>query len=493
MTAKALRPHQAEAIAQMRGCVARNNQLSRRSRIMLKLATGAGKTITAAEIVRSARAKGKRVLFIVDALSLIDQTVEAFWSQGVGELGVIQADHPMTDWSKPVQIASVQTLQRRGMPAADIVIVDEAHGQNEWLSEIMQSATWKTVLFIGLSATPWSRGLGHLYDDLITPISMQQLIDLGLLCPFRAFAVAHPDLSGVKTTRGDFHEGQLAEVMAAGNLIADIVSTWQRLGENRPTFAFAVDRAHAKAIQRRFEGAGVPCGYIDAFTKVDERKAIQRQLNSGEIKIVCNVGCLTKGVDWAIGCIILARPTQSEMLYVQMVGRGLRVNDGIPDCIILDHADNTLRMGFVTDVDAQPRELCKLKRGEKAKAQKKVAQPKECPSCHYLKAPKVRECPACGFVAEKQSAIEEADGELVEVSKGKAKASRDEKQSWFSQLHAIKQERGYSDGWVSNIFRKKFGVWPRGLNAWIKADVVTPEVRGFVKSQLIAFAHRRAA
>ena len=493
MTApKQLRPHQDDALAQMRAVVARNTREQRRSRIMLKLATGAGKTVIASEIVRGARAKGKRVVFIVDALSLIDQTVEAFWNQGVGEIGVIQADHPMTDYSKPVQIASVATLQRRDMPAADIVIVDEAHCQSEWLSTIMQSETWAGVPFIGLSATPWSRGLGHLYDDLITPVTMEGLIEQGYLCPFRVFAASHPDLSGVKMVAGDYHEGQLAEVMAAGNLVADIVDTWKRQAADRPTFAFAVDRAHAKAIQRRFEEAGVPAGYIDAYTKSDERKAIQRQLSSGEIKVVCNVGCLTKGVDWAIGCIVLARPTKSEMLYVQMVGRGLRVNDGIPDCIILDHADNTLRMGLVTDVDALPRELCKAKRGERAPRDRDVPLPKECPSCHFIKPPKVAQCPGCGFKPERQSNVQEADGQLVEVSRTKKKieTTPEEKRAWFGQLNWIARERHYSRGWVSNTYKKKFGVWPKGFS---ESALYEPkrEVRQFVQSQLIAFAYRR--
>ena len=493
MTAKTLRPHQIEAIERMRAAIVNLRRLGKPPRVQLKLPTGAGKTITAAEMVKSARAKGNRVLFIVDALSLIDQTVEAFYAQGVGEIGVIQADHPMTDYSKPVQIASVQTLRKRGMPAADIVIVDESHCQSDWLSEIMQSETWAAVPFIGLSATPWSKGLGNLYLDLITPITMRQLIDLGLLCPFRVFAVAHPDLSNVKTVAGDYHEGQLAEVMAAGNLVADLVDTWKRQAEDRPTFVFAVDRAHAKAIQRRFDEAGIGAGYIDAFTKSDERKAIRRQLDRGEIKVVCNVGCLTKGVDWAIGCIVLARPTKSEMLYVQMVGRGLRVNEGIPDCIILDHADNTLRMGLVTDVDELPREMCTAKKGERSKSEKPVALPKECPKCHYLKAPKVRECPGCGFVAERQTDVKEADGELVEVAQGKTKApSSDEKRSWIGQLNSMASERGYSSGWVANTYKKKFGTWPGSLNHSGRYPV-SPAVRGFVKSQLIAFAHRRSA
>ncbi|WP_342453524.1 DEAD/DEAH box helicase [Sphingomonas sp. ACRSK] len=488
---KELRPHQAVAIGLLKRSTGKAIHEGRRARFMLKLSTGAGKTVIAAAIVQGARTKGKRVLFIVDAISLIDQTVEAFMSQGVTEIGVIQAQHSMEDWSRPVQVASVQTLQRRGkLPPADIVIVDEAHCQSEWLSEIMQSETWAGVPFIGLSATPWSKGLGLLYDELICPITMQELIDRELLCPFRVYAAAHPDLTGVKTTAGDYQQAQLSEAMAAGNLVADLVETWRRYGENRPTFCFAVDRAHAKKIQRRFEEAGIGCGYIDAFTPTDERKDIRRQLDAGQIRVVCNVGCLTKGVDWAIGCIILARPTKSEMLYVQMVGRGLRVNEGIPDCVILDHADNTLRMGFVTDLDATRNTMCTAKRGERTARERPVPLPKECGSCGYLKPPKTRECPSCGFVGEPQSKVTETNDELVPVSRKQAAATRDQKQAWLSQLNWIARERGYSRGWAANTYKKKFGVYPRNLDASATCEP-SHEVRSYVRSSLIAFAKRR--
>lgn len=484
---KQLRPHQVRAIEELRYAIGKEGV----KRIMLMLATGAGKTVIAAAIIRMAREKGNRVLFVVDAISLINQTVEAFYSEGIIEIGVIQADHPMTDWSRPVQIASVQTLQNRGMPNVDLVIIDEAHCQYEFMTKVMADPAWADTPFIGLSATPWSKGLGNTYKKLIQPITMQGLMDEGFLCPFRVFAAAHPDLSGVKSVAGDYHEGQLSEVMNDGALVADIVTTWKRSGENRPTLCFCVDRAHAKQVQMRFEEAGVPAAYIDAFTPDAERRTIRRQLDAGEIKVVCNIGCLTKGVDWAIGCVILARPTRSEMLYVQMVGRGLRVNPGIPDCIILDHADNTLRMGFVTDLNRT--EMSTAVKGGRSKVERKEALPKECssPHCTYIKPPKVRECPACGFAPEARSDIEEEDGELVEIKRGgKAKASMDVKQQWLAELNWIARERGYNSGWVSHKYREKFGVWPNQLNRNALSQP-SREVLSYVKYQAIRFAKGR--
>src|SRR3546814_5013289 len=129
---------------------------------MLQVPTGGGKTRTAGAIVELMRQRDKRAVFIVDAISLIDQTVQSFYDLGLSDIGVIQADHAMTDWSKPIQVASVQTLQRRGMPEVDLAIVDEAHVRNQWLEKQFGSADWGKKPVIGLSATPWSKGLGQI-------------------------------------------------------------------------------------------------------------------------------------------------------------------------------------------------------------------------------------------------------------------------------------------------------------------------------------------
>lgn len=482
-----LRPHQAAAIEGLRNSLARGNR-----RPMLQLPTGAGKTFIAARIIDMARAKGHRVIFLVDAISLIDQTVQRFYEAGIRDVGVIQADHPMTDYSKPVQVASAQTLARRNTPEAGLVIVDEAHRMYRFVTEWMVDPDWQNVPFLGLSATPWAKGLGNLYDDLVAPITMRELIEQGYLCPFRAFAPASPDLTSVKTVAGDYHEGQLADVMGDDTLVADIVSTWIDKGEGRPTLCFGVDRAHARKLQRRFQASGIGAGYIDAHTPADERQSIERQLDRGEISVVCNVGCLTTGVDWAVGCIILARPTKSEMLYVQMVGRGLRVNPPMPDCVILDHAGNCLRLGMVTDI--QHDRMDTSKKGERqTQTRTKDKMPVECKSCTFLMAHNVLTCPACGHERLPVRDIEEGSGELQQVDGKKVKASIEEKQRWFSGLLWYAADKGYKPGWASNKYREKFGVWPNSLAkipAKPGADVI-----GYIRHSQIKWAKskKRAA
>src|SRR5690606_12200504 len=154
------------------------------------------------------------------------------------DIGVIQADHPGTDSMARVQIASVQTLSRRMFPGTDLVIVDEAH------QALRTVFTWMDgqpkLPFVGLSATAWTKGLGKHYDDLIIAATTADLIERGYLSKFRVFAPSHPDLTGVRTRAGDFAEDDLADAMSKPQLTADIVSTWMKLGENRPTLCFAV-------------------------------------------------------------------------------------------------------------------------------------------------------------------------------------------------------------------------------------------------------------
>lgn len=323
-----LRPHQQQALSALRASL-----MARKRRPLLQAPTGAGKTRIAAEIIKGAYRKGNRVLFVVPALSLIDQSVSAFESEGILDVGVIQAAHERTDPTCRVQVASVQTLMKRTMPACDIAIVDECHKWFQWFETWFRDAQHP---IIGLSATPWTKGLGKHYDDLIIAATTRELIDAGYLSKFRTFAPSHPDLTGVRTKAGDYHEGDLSKAMDQTALVADVVTTWLQRGENRPTLCFCVDRAHAKHVQQQFEAAGVPTGYIDAFTEREEREEIAGRFRRGEVKIVCNVGVLTTGIDWDVRCLILARPTKSEILFTQIIGRGLRTADGKQDCIARD-------------------------------------------------------------------------------------------------------------------------------------------------------------
>jgi DNA repair protein RadD len=483
--AKALRPHQEKAIALLRASLGSGHR-----RPMIQAPTGFGKTVLASTIVQGALAKRKRVIFTVPSVDLVEQTVEAFWADGIRDVGVLQGNHPMTDYSRPVQIASLQTLARRGIPAADIVVVDEAHRRYDSLTKWMTDPNWQRVPFVGLSATPWAKGLGKDFDDLIIASTTAELIEQGYLSKFRVFAPSHPDLTGVKTVAGDYHEGQLSVVMQDGKLVADVVETWLTKGEDRPTLVFAVDRAHAKKLQTSFLAAGVPTGYIDGHMTREERKPVRDDFAAGRLRVVCNVGCLTTGVDWDVRCIVLARPTRSEILFTQIIGRGLRTAPGKADCLVLDHSDTHLRLGFVTDIQ---HDRLDTGNGTKSDAERDEPLPKECPKCTYLRPPRIAVCPACGFKPEPKSKIECEAGELVELrgKKKPAPPTMAEKQAFYSELLGYADDRGWRRGWAANKYRKKFGVWPKGLDEVALEPSTT--TRNWIKAQQIAWANAQKA
>lgn len=467
-------------------------------RIMVQSPTGSGKTRLSAEIVDASLRKGNRVAFVVPAISLIDQTVESFYDEGIRGIGVIQANHHMTDWSQRVQVASVQTLQSRGaFPESNTVIFDEAHRLFEAHKKWLMHPDWQAVPFIGLSATPWTRGLGKYFTTLLKVTDTKTLIDRGFLCPFRVFSTGHPDLSSVKTVAGDYHEGQLSSAMQEGSLTADIVRTYQEKWGKGRTLCFGVDKAHAQHLQERFQAAGIPCGYQDAETTADERKDIKRRFHSGEYEVVCNIQTLTTGVDWKVDCLILARPTKSEMLFVQIIGRALRTDPENPDkvALILDHSDTTARLGFVTDIDHD--ELDDGKPSTKAKqAERKEPLPKECESCTYLMPPRSRECPNCGKPVKPECTVFEADGELQEIVPGMLKKvgtkktwSYEEQKVFLSELKGYAVDKGYKVGWAAMKYKDKFGEFPpRTMDRVDPADVISPGTLNFIRSRNIAWA-----
>lgn len=502
MTAlRPLRPHQVRAMEELRQSIGTGHR-----RPMLQLPTGAGKTVVAAHIVAGARSKLKRVTFCVPSISLIDQTFERFSENGIeaSDMGVIQADHPWRRPGAPIQIASVQTLARRDVPETDVVIVDEAHLRFEVIEKWMGS---QSIPFIGLSATPWARGLGRLYDDLIRPTTMTELMEAGFLSPFKVFAPSHPDLSGVKTRQTqhgtDYVERDLAERMNKQELVADVVSSWLRLGNDDPTLCFATGRAHAQALHDRFEEAGVSAAYVDANTPREEREEIGRKLANREVKVVCNIGCLTTGVDWDVRTLILARPTKSEILFTQIIGRALRPADGKEFATILDHSDTHLRLGMVTDIDHDS--LCTGSKEAKSKSKSKsdLPLPKECPTCSGLVPARATECPCCG-APRPGPVFVEAEGELVEMGAdrqpktgGKKRPSTTEmlremgKPRLFAEIKGMQRERDRSDGWAAHCYRDVMGVWPRGLDG---VEPLPPSglLRSFVRSKDIRWAKAQA-
>jgi DNA repair protein RadD len=440
------------------------------------------------------------VIFTAPRLVLVDQSFSRFVANGIDPemMGIIQANHPWSRPDAPLQIASVDTLERRGFPEnIDVALIDECHIRREGVEKWLASAKH---LFIGLSATPWRRGMGLVWDDLIVPGTIDELIEEGYICKSRVFAPSHPDLSGIKKVAGDFHEGQLAERMSGDKLVADVVLTWCEKAEGRPTLLFAVNRAHADVLHQQFQAAGVASAYVDADTPREERAQMGRDLERGQLKVICSVQTMTLGVDLPVHCVSYCRPTWSEMMFCQALGRGLRPLPGKEYALILDHSDTHRRLGMVADIYGMHGGLDHRKPGEKVAGCHKelpVIAPTECKGCGALMAPRITKCEACGWVRKAHSRVETVDGELVEMERGMRLAHKenremthDQKALWFAQLKGFGEENGYKAGWAPNKYKHKFGVWPNAYR-YVEAVYCGPTVRAWVGAEHRKWMHTR--
>lgn len=472
---------------------------------LLYAPVGYGKTFISAYLADKALESGKRTMFVAPYQTLVRQTAERFVQYGLPEeeIGFVWRDFQPHDPNRLIQIASADTQIRRDFPDnIDLLIVDEAHMKRRGLLEIIRD---RDIRVVGLSGTPFSPWMGQYYERLIKPTTMKELIRIGDLSPYEFYAPTTPDLKGVKTSaRGnfgrDFDEDQLAEIMGDSTLVGDIVTNWLQNGEDRPTICFCVNQSHAGFITAEFNRAGVTAEIMIDVTPPEERRMIIHRFEQGATKIIVNVGVLTAGFDSDVRCIIYARPTKSEMRWLQVLGRGLRTAPGKDHCLIFDHSGSIHRLGYPDDIeyDDLPGKSDGMKaaagRNETEKTEKK---PKECNQCHYIKPAGVYVCPKCGFKPIGGENVEtDITRKLQRLSRKEKIYTRTDKQSWWSQIKGYQRQRAMkgkplSDGWCAHTFRDKFGEWPNGLSNFPMET--GPEVWGYIKSKFIAFSKSRGA
>lgn len=427
---------------------------------MLMSPTGSGKTEVAKHIIASAAAKNRKVWFIVDSVKLLDQTLARFHKDGI-YAGAIQANHPCTDYSKIVQVATVQSLAGRldhllREQPPKLVVIDEAHVVFKAHTDLIEWCRRVKVPVIGLSATPFKRGLGKIYDRLVNRISTKELTDLGFLVPAECYAPFVPDMKGVPASNdGDWADDALARVMGGADILGDVVSHWKQLGENRQTLVFACNVHHSKQLAEAFLNAGIKAAHIDGYMSADESEAIIQLYKAGKIKVLVSVAMLVKGFDDpATGCIVIARPTKSLMLHYQILGRVLRIFDGKVDGIIIDHAGNLLRNGLPTDTlpdrldmgDGDP-----VDRAKKDNNPDKADQTKPCPKCNFVLTGLL--CPKCGFEIKIDAGVEVAAGVLVPLGQRKTKLAPSTKQHAFAELLGYAQAKGKSPMWAQTAYQ----------------------------------------
>jgi superfamily II DNA or RNA helicase len=449
-----LRRYQHETIEAIRQAIRDGHK-----RILVQIPTGGGKTLTGTSMLVGALAKGSRSLFVAHRLELIDQTVATFARLGVLSIGVIRAQDPRTDPKQPIQVASIQSLGRRQKPEARIVFIDEAHRSvsHTYVKHLFEA--YPDAIFIGLTATPCrtdGKPLGVWWTAMVQKTTYSRLIEDGhLMAPTVYSTPVLPDLTSVRTTNGDYNAEDLEAAVNRRALIGNLLAEWLRHGSELRTVAFAVSVAHSKAIVEQFREQGVRAEHLDGTTPEDERRAILGRLESGVTRVVSNMGVLCEGWDMpSCKCMLLARPTKSLALYMQMAGRILRPFEGLTP-IILDHGGNVDRHGL-------PHEDREWSLTDKPK--KVDAMPlKACPECFAMIPASKVACPHCGHVFPKpQGEPPPSDTKaLTHVELALRTLEGDDAQlTFFKALAKKAEERKWMPGAVNHKFEEKYGVLP---------------------------------
>lgn len=415
-------------------------------------------TAIAMHIVKSSLEKGKRIAFVVDRLTLLDQTARVFYQQGI-DYGVIQGDHPFTDFSKQFQICSAQTLARRKASDFDFFIFDEAHITYKHQLEMLKNANG--TYFLGLTATPFTRGLAKYWDELVWNKRTGDLIKEGYLSEYEAYGPQEPDLEGVKTVGDDFNKKQLAERTDTKKIIGNIVEHFFKFAKDRRTVAMGVNTAHAEHIADEFNKAGIKADFIHCYLPKEEVKEKLDKFRAGDTQLLASVDMISRGFDMPeADCLIVARPTKSLNYHLQALGRVLRIAEGKQNALILDHAGNIRRLGLPDDTFEM-----KLDDGNKKNAsnnprmKEKIAKP--CEKCFFLKTS--HKCPKCGFEPEikRSSGVKTENGSLVQIQQARLRqAAPQDKEKIYAKLLAGSRAFGWKDGTAAHKYKEYFGVWP---------------------------------
>ena len=333
-----LRPYQIEAADAVAQCHADGTL-----RPAVILPTGTGKTTVIAELAR--RQTNTRSVTLAHRTEIVDQIADRLKAHGIGSVGVVAGSR--NQFGAQHIVGMVQTLRNdkrlsRLAGTAGLVIVDECHHAtaDSYQKVLAALGCFESTPAVGFTAT-LSRGdkarLGDTWDTVAYSKNIRWAISAGYLCPIRGKAVVmpHMDLSKVRTSGGDYQDGELGEVIAAES--AAIVRAWKRHGEGRKTMAFVPSVEAAEELCDAFGQAGVPAAFVIGATGIRERQAIYESFAAGQIQVLVSVSVLTEGFDLpAVECILMARPTKLQHVYVQAAGRGLRPSPGKVDCLLLD-------------------------------------------------------------------------------------------------------------------------------------------------------------
>jgi superfamily II DNA or RNA helicase len=426
---------------------------------LLVLPTGGGKTIILAAITHQALTRGARVLILVHRRELIHQTSAKLTALQIPH-GIIAAGVDRAD--APIQVASVQTLIRRLDTAAqpDLIIIDEAHHATIGSTWGKILAHWPDASRLGVTATPIrldGRGLSETFDHLVLGPSVADLTADGFLCPSRIYAPPMAaDLTGLKSRAGDYTIEQAAARMDRSSVTGDAIKHYLHYARGKSAVVFCCTVDHANHVVQQFKAANITATTLLGSTVPAERDRAINALANGKLQVLVTVDVVSEGFDCAAAEVaVLLRPTQSEGLFLQQVGRVLRPSPGKREAVVLDHVGNVHRHGFPDD--------CRdwSLQGRPSKTKEVAPSVRTCTICFAAFKP-APQCPVCGTPAlPSPREIQQQEGELQELTRdalerARARDCRQVGQArTLDQLLAIADQRGYSRGWAYKVYQSR--------------------------------------
>jgi DNA repair protein RadD len=373
----------------------------------LVLPTGSGKSHIVAALCKDALQNWPetRVLMLTHVKELIEQNAEKMRQHWPGApMGIYSASIGRKDLGEPITFAGIQSVRSkaRELGHIDLVIIDECHlvnhkdegGYRKLLAEL--KAINPSLRVIGLTATPYRLGHGlitdepAMFDDLLTPVSIEELIFKGYLSTLRSKVTkAKLDTSGVHKRGGEFIESELQAAVDTDDQNHAVVHEVMTLaGERKAWLFFCAGVAHAQHVAEALRQQGVAAECVTGETPKKERERILTDFKAGRLRALTNANVLTTGFDYPdIDVVVMMRPTMSASLYVQMAGRGMRVKSHTDHCLVLDFAGVVETHGPITNVQP-PKKSVGDGEGE--------APVKVCDACGELVHISAMTCPACG-------------------------------------------------------------------------------------------------
>jgi superfamily II DNA or RNA helicase len=451
--------------------------------------TGAGKTEMAIALLEATKKRGNRAAMLLDRIILCDQTSQRLERYKIDH-GVMQAGHWRYRPSENIQVCSAQTLEKRGsFPGLKLLIVDECHAMRKQTVEFIKRH--EDVMVIGLTATPFTKGIGKVYDNVVSTVTTKDLVDQKVLAPLRVFVAKEIDMEGAKKVAGEWSqdEAQTRGMKITGDVVAEwIQKTHEIFGKPVKTIVFAAGVEHAADLASKFQQAGY--NFISISYRDDDqfkRDVIEEFAKPDtDINGLIATDILTKGFDVPdVQIGISARPfSKSLSSHIQQMGRIMRGYPGKEFAVWLDHSGNYLRFredwdsifdGGVTELDDSKEKA----RKEKTQKEKEAAK---CPKCGALWPGNSDTCLHCGHVRQRRSQVAAVPGQMEELF---SSGGINREDFWAMCKYKV-FNGGWSNGRAAHTYRDKFGVWPRNLDER-RTKPPSAEFEKFVKHRLIAF------